>query len=78
MLEILEFEDEILNENNKKFAEIIMKLKEDLKGIQLSDNTLDAMQKSDLIEQFLNDYLTQETSLALVYMLFKTELFAKQ
>ena len=55
-----------------------MKLKEDLKGIQLSDNTLDAMKKSDLIEQFLNDYLTQETSLALVYMLFKTELFANQ
>jgi hypothetical protein len=33
-----------------------MKLKKDLKGIQLSDNTLDALQKSDLIEQFLDDY----------------------
>ena len=49
-----------------------MKLKEDLKGIQLSDNSLDAMQKSDLIEQFLNNYLTEEKSLALVSMLFKT------
>ena len=47
-----------------------MKLKEDLKGIQLSD-TLDALQKSDFIEKFLDDYLTQEKSVNIVCMLFK-------
>ena len=47
-----------------------MKLKEDLKGIQLSDNKLDALQKSDLIEQFLDDYLIQENSVSLVSMMF--------
>ena len=45
-------------------------LKEDLKGIHLSDYSLDAIQKSDLIEQFLEDYLTQEKTLNLVTMLF--------
>jgi hypothetical protein len=47
-----------------------MTLKEDLKGIQLSDNSLNAIQKSDLIEQFLEEYLTQEKTLNLVTMLF--------
>ena len=47
-----------------------MKLKEDLKVIQLSNNKLDALEKSDLIEQFLNDYLTQENSVSLVSMMF--------
>ena len=47
-----------------------MTLKEDLKSIQLSDNSLDAIQKSNLIEQFLEDYLTQEKTLNLVTMLF--------
>ena len=49
-----------------------MKLKEDLKGIQLSENTLDALQKSDLIEQFLDDYINQEKSVNIVSLLFKT------
>jgi hypothetical protein len=49
-----------------------MKLKKDLKGIQLSDNTLNALQKSDLIEQFLDDYITQEKSVNIVSLLFKT------
>ena len=49
-----------------------MKLKGDLKGIQLSDNALDAMQKSDFIEQFLDDYLNQEKSVNIVSLLFKT------
>ena len=51
-----------------------MKLKEDLKGIQLSNNTLDALQKSDLIEKFLDDYLNQEKSVNIVSMLFSTSL----
>ena len=51
-----------------------MKLKEDLKGIQLSDNALDALQKSDFIEQFLDDYLTQEKTVNIVSLLFSTSL----
>jgi hypothetical protein len=48
-----------------------MKLKEDLNGIQHSV-TLDALQKSDFIEKFLDDYLAQEKSVNIVCMLLKT------
>ena len=67
MLEIIDFEEE-----NNKFNKIIMRLKEDLKGIQLEDNSMDLMQKSDLIEQFLDSYLDQDKTVQLVSMLFRS------
>ena len=46
-------------------------MKKDLKGVQLRYNSLDAMQKSVLIEKILNDYLDQDKAVTLVSMLIR-------
>ena len=53
---------------------MIITIKKDLNGIQPRYNSLNAMQKSVLIEQILNDYLDQDKAVTLVSMLIRSYL----
>ena len=49
-------------------------MKKDWKGIQPFYNSLDAMQKSELIEDILNKYQDQDKAVTLVSMLIRSYL----